>query len=116
MKIFKRRSRMRCRINRGFTLVEVMVSLVIMLIVVTVAFSGLRIGLNAWERGGQAVDKMDKRATIERLIQRQLALAYPLELSADSQSFVMFRGSSSRIEFISDYSLADGPVDFRKID
>jgi prepilin-type N-terminal cleavage/methylation domain-containing protein len=107
---------MRCRTERGFTLVEVMVSLVIMVMVVTVAFSGIRIGLNAWERGGRAVDRMDKQATLERLIQRQLALAYPLELTANKEQVVMFRGSASRIEFVSDYSMADGAVDFRKID
>jgi len=28
----------------------------------------------------------------------------------------MFRGSSERLEFVSDYSLSDGPGDFRKID
>jgi prepilin-type N-terminal cleavage/methylation domain-containing protein len=113
--IFRKRLWMRCRISRGFTLVEVMVSLVIMLMVVTVAFSGFRIGINAWERGGRAVDAMDKRATLERLIQRQLASAYPLQVSMEKDTVVLFRGSASRIDFVSDYSLADGSVDFRKI-
>src|ERR1043165_2947897 len=112
---FRKRLRMRCRTSRGFTLVEVMVSLAIMAMVVTVAFSGFRIGLNAWERGGRAVDAMDKRATIERLIQRQLASAYPLPVTVEKESVVLFRGSTSRIDFVSDYSLADGSVDFRKI-
>src|SRR5437016_4651476 len=107
---------MRCRTERGFTLIEVMVSMIIMLMVVTIAFSGFRIGLNAWERGGKAIDKLDRRATVERLIQRQLAVAYPLEVKAEKDSFVLFRGAADRMEFVSDYSLADGPVDFRKID
>ena len=59
---------MRCRTDRGFTLVEVMVSLAIMLMVVTVAFSGLRVGLDAWERGSRALDQMERRATLERLM------------------------------------------------
>jgi len=103
-------------LKSGFTLVEVMVSMVIMLIVVSVAFSGFRVGLNAWEHGGKALDEMGRRSTVEQLIQRQLAVAFPLEFRDDQESFIMFRGSSERIEFVSDYSLVDGPADFRKID
>jgi prepilin-type N-terminal cleavage/methylation domain-containing protein len=100
----------------GFTLVEVMVSLVIMLMVVTVAFAGFRIGLNAWERGNRAVDEMDRRNSVERLIRRQLAVAVPMELKIGKDSVVMFRGNSQHLEFISDYSFVDGPGDFRKVD
>src|SRR5690349_20805308 len=113
--ISRKRLRMRCRTNHGFTLIEVVVSLVIMSMVVTVAFSGFRIGINAWERGGRVVEEMDKRTTLEHLIQRQLASAYPLQVSVEKESVILFRGTASRIDFVSDYSLADGPVDFRKI-
>jgi prepilin-type N-terminal cleavage/methylation domain-containing protein len=100
----------------GFTLVEVMVSLVIMLIVVTVAFAGFRVGLNAWERGNRAVDEMDRRNNVERLLRRQLAVAVPMQLKIGQDSAVMFRGNSQRLEFISDYSFVDGPGDLRKVD
>jgi hypothetical protein len=59
---------------------------------------------------------MDNRLTVERLLKRQLALAYPTPVTIDDQRYAMFRGSTSRIEFVSDYSLADGPSDFRRID
>lgn len=101
---------------RGFTLVEVMVALAIMAIIVSVAFSGLTIGLNSWDRGSKEIDSFDRRATIERLLKRQLAQASPMQFKINDQAFVLFRGSNRRLEFISDYSLADGPADFRKID
>jgi general secretion pathway protein J len=104
------------RTDTGFTLVEVMVALAIMAIIVTVAFSGLTIGMNSWERGSRAIDDLDRRATIERLLKRQLALALPMEFNFGEQKAVLFRGSSNRLEFVSDYSLADGPAAFRKID
>jgi len=87
-----------------------------MLMVVTVAFAGFRIGLNAWERGGRAIDRLEKRATIERLMRRQLAVAVPMKFKIGDNEAFLFRGSSSRLEFISDYSLVDGSVDFRKVD
>ncbi len=113
---FKMQSRLRFPTSSGFTLIEVMVALTVMAIVITVAFSGLSAGITSWERGSRAIDDFDRRATIERLLKRQLALAYPMQFKADDQTFVLFRGSSQRLEFISDYSLADGAADFRKID
>jgi len=93
-----------------------MIALSIMSIVVTVAFSGLRTGLDSWERGTRAIDTMDQRLAVERLLKRQLAQAVPMQFTIDETTFIMFRGSTERMEFIADYSLADGPTDFRKID
>ncbi len=103
-------------VKSGFTLVEVMVALAVMAMVVTVSFSGLTVGLNSWDRGTKAIDNLDRRMTVERLLKRQLALAYPTPFKVDDRSFVLFRGTRHRLEFISDYSLSDGPGDFRKID
>ena len=47
-------------------MIEVMVSLAIMGLIVTVAFAGLRIGLNSWERGAAHIDDLDARAGVER--------------------------------------------------
>src|SRR6185295_3858970 len=111
---FSMRSKQHCRseagVNKGFTLVEVMVALTIMALVLTVAFAGLRIGINGWERGQRAIDDLDHRSVVERLIQRQLAVAVPMPVAKT----VMFRGSADRLEFVADYSLLDGPTDFRK--
>jgi hypothetical protein len=52
--------------------------------------------------------------TVERLFKRQLALAYPLQLRGDE--FILFRGSSQGLEFISDYSPIYGQGDFRRIE
>ncbi len=102
---------------RGFTLVEVMVSLVIMALIATVAFAGLNIGIDSWTRGAGKIDQLDQRAAVERLLKRQLAVAYPLELpvNVEGPAVIFFRGTSMSVEFIADYSLADGPTDFRKI-
>jgi len=104
------------RISAGFTLVEVMVALTIMSIVVTIAFSGLHTGLDAWERGSRAIEQLDERSTVERLLKRQLSQAIAMEFTSEDVTSTMFRGSSHRLEFIADYSLADGPSDSRKID
>ena len=42
---------MYCRNKRGFTLIEVLVSLTIMALITGVAFAGLSIGIDSWRRG-----------------------------------------------------------------
>lgn len=100
----------------GFTLIEVMISLTIMSLILTVAFSGLSIGIDSWEHGSKRIDRLDRLATIERLMKRQLALAYPMSFTVNNESFVLFRGTSNHIEFVAAYSLLDGTSDYRKID
>jgi general secretion pathway protein J len=101
----------------GFTLIEVIVALTIMSLVVIVAFSGLSIAIDSWERGSRRLDELDRRVTVERLLKRQLAVASPARFfQLEGETFSLFRGSPERLEFISDYSLADGSADYRKID
>jgi general secretion pathway protein J len=104
------------RINAGFTLVEAMVALTIMSVVISVAFSGLRIGLDSWQRGSQRIDELDRRDTLERLLKQQIGSAYPWSFEIDGQKVTLFRGSAQKLEFVSEYSLADGASNFRKID
>ncbi len=94
-----------------------MISLTIMAMITTVAFTGLSIGVDGWKRGTRKIEDMDARATVERLLKRQLAVAYPMELPVKDQDkpSVLFRGTKNTIDFISDYSLMDGQADFRRI-
>jgi prepilin-type N-terminal cleavage/methylation domain-containing protein len=103
--------------QQGFTLLEVMVSLAIMALIATVAFAGLSIGVDTWRRGTRKIEEMDGRAAVERLLKRQLAIAYPMQFRPDPDlpAFVLFRGTNSTVEFIADYSVFDGATSFRKI-
>ena len=92
---------MYCRNKRGFTLIEVLVSLTIMALITGVAFAGLSIGIDSWRRGSQKIEELDRRFSVERLVQRQLAQADP----------ELFQGGASDLTFRSAYSLANGPGD-----
>lgn len=99
----------------GFTLIEVMVSLAIIGLIMTVMFSGLSVGMDTWERGSGKIMEIENRARVERLLRRQLSLASPVEFETDDGPFVLFAGDSRRLEFVSAYSLIDGAVQARKI-
>ena len=89
------------RSDRGFTLIEVLVSLTILAMITGVAFAGLGIGIDSWQRGTRRIEELDRRFSVERLVQRQLALAVP----------GLFEGSGNQVEFISNYSLVNGTSD-----
>ena len=84
--------------SRGFTLIEVMVSLTILALITGVAVAGLGIGIDSWHRGSRTIEELDRRFAVERFIQRQLA-------QAESKSF---EGNHEALTFISAYSLASG--------
>jgi len=85
--------------DRGFTLIEVLVSLTIMALIAGVAFAGLSVALDSWRKGSQKIEQLDARFALERLVQRQISLA-------DAQ---LFRGTDRELQFISSYSLLSGP-------
>jgi hypothetical protein len=92
-----------------------MVAMTIMGMVVTVAFAGLSIGIDGWNRGSQRLDRLEERMTLERLMKRQLAVSHPFRIRENNQDAILFRGTSQELEFVSDYSLAYGKSDFRKV-
>lgn len=101
----------------GFTLIEVMISLTIMVAITSLAFTGLSTAMESFRRGTKQLEQLDERATVERLLKSQLELAYPTMVRAtiEDKPTILFRGSANRIDFVSNYSLSDGPCDFRKI-
>src|SRR5438309_1990852 len=101
--ILARHSARLFRTERGFTLIEVIVALTIMGLLVSIAFSGVRISLDGWDRGARKIAALEQRATVERLLRRQLSLAYSME-SIAGRPPIPFRGSATRVEFVSDYS------------
>ncbi len=100
----------------GFTLIEVMVSLAIVGLIMTLMFSGLSVGMDTWERTSGKILEIENRARVEGLLRRQLSLASPMEFEGDDGAFVLFAGDNRRLEFVSAYSLIDGAVQARKID
>ena len=72
-----------------------------MALITGVAFTGLSIGIDSWQRGSRKMEELDARFALERLVQRQIALAEPKE----------FHGDHGQLEFVSTYSLANGTGD-----
>ena len=89
---------------RGFTLLELIISLTIMSAVIVGVYATLSLGTDASERGeARSIENQRIRAALS-LITRQLKSAYPLLLQAEGDAFVYFFGESDELHFIASSS------------
>lgn len=111
---------MRRRLNRsigpvlsctGFTLLELLISLTITAVIVTLVFGGLRIGVRAWEKGEADTEFQDRYRNVLSLLRKQLISAYisqPEEGPETNAPLFYFNGAEDSLTFFSHRSLVSG--------
>lgn len=65
-------------LHRGFTLIEVLVSLALMVMISTILITSLQIGGHSWQRVTRAASDTDDIAQAQEFLRRHLSSAYPL--------------------------------------
>ena len=87
---------------RGFTLLEMMIALVLLSLIMTILFSGLRLGVSSWDTAERVVAETAEQELALRLLDRQLALAMPLILEREGEaSRIAFEGEPTRVRWAS---------------
>jgi len=87
--------------SRGFTLLELIISLTIFSLVAMIVYATLNLGAGAADRGeARSIENQRARAALA-LISRQLKSAYPLVLQAEGETFVYFSGEPDAVSFVS---------------
>jgi general secretion pathway protein J len=87
--------------DNGFTLLELLISLTIFGLIVGVIFNSFRIGIRAWEKGEEEVDRQQRCRIALDLIRHQLASIHIVESKKNGQGTLLFRGTEKSVEFIS---------------
>jgi len=86
--------------SRGFTFIELIISLTIVTMIVLVVNAALSIGLRAADKGtGRGTENQRARAALT-LITRQLKSAYPLALQTEGGIAVYFTGKRDELNFV----------------
>ena len=86
---------------RGFTLLELLISLTVFGMVAVIVYATLSFCARAVERGETRSTENQRARAALSLISRQLKSAYPLSLQAEGETFVYFFGEPDGVSFIS---------------
>ena len=91
--------------RQGFTLLELLISLSIMTVVVTIIFGGLKVGVRAWEKGETLVDSQQRLRVVPELVRKQIASLTMPEVFKKNNRWIFFQGDHKSMDFFSNISL-----------
>ncbi len=97
-----------CDANKGFTLLELLISLTILGVIVVIIFGAFRIGVRAWEKGEKDVESRQRQRIVLDLIKRQLASIRLSEVKDASQQPLLLKGDNKSLEFVSHIPMVPG--------
>ena len=102
-------SRPRIATEKGFTLLEMIVSVTLVAMMAVSLWGAFRISLASWARGTQSIDENQRGRTLLDVVRKQLASAYGLTAPADPLSpgviYPIFQGTEQSLRFVSLNSL-----------
>jgi prepilin-type N-terminal cleavage/methylation domain-containing protein len=97
------------RSQRGFTLMELMISITLVAAIATGMLMAMRGGLLSLNRTQTRLDQNRRALGVQRILSLQLAGAMPARSGCSGAlSPFAFRGTASALEMVSTYSIAEG--------
>jgi len=85
----------------GFTLVEMLIAITIVMLMVPLAVQGVQTGLAAWERLGQHAEQADWLRSARRVVRQQVGEALPLLEDVQGRGRVVeFQGRAHTLSFV----------------
>ncbi|HTZ18070.1 MAG TPA: prepilin-type N-terminal cleavage/methylation domain-containing protein [Dissulfurispiraceae bacterium] len=95
--------------QQGFTLLELMISLVLMGLVVLITAGAMRLGFRSAESGQRKIESVERLRTSLNILESQIQSAFIVKKPADADiDFAQLKGDRSSIEFRSLYSWLGG--------
>jgi general secretion pathway protein J len=93
--------------DKGFTLLEVIVTMTILALILLMISGAFRLGLSAWDRGEQAREEYQRQRTATQLIMRQVKSMVPYKIKTQKAEgdYLAFEGKGTSLKFVSTLSL-----------
>jgi general secretion pathway protein J len=86
--------------QKGFTLLELLISITLLGMILVLLFGGLRLGVRSWDAVQQQVDNLNTVRSVESFLRREMALTQPYRWKAGTGQRLAFLGERSKINFV----------------
>jgi prepilin-type N-terminal cleavage/methylation domain-containing protein len=91
--------------QRGFTLLELILSIGILSVVLVTIYATLSMGSRTWEKGERDIEKIQRERVVMNLLSREIKSAFPYKVTPseldDHKEFYAFDGKKDSISFVS---------------
>ena len=94
--------------QNGFTLLELLVSMVLVGFILVLLFAGLRLGTQSWDLAEARVNSSSQRAVVMNLIRRMLSQSVPLRWKDNGTESVAFDAGDDWIAFVGPVASREG--------
>jgi len=94
--------------QKGFTLLELMVSFLILGVIVVIVAGAMRLGFRSVEAGEKKVDYLERLKNSMNIIDSQVQSAIPLTYTDNGEKKNYFEGEKDSMQFASNYSIWGG--------
>ncbi len=88
------------RVQRGFTLLELLISLVLLGMMLVLLFGGLRLGVRSWDAVQKQVDALNSVRSVESFLRREMERVYPYRWKAVPVQRFAFLGERHKVNFV----------------
>jgi prepilin-type N-terminal cleavage/methylation domain-containing protein len=94
--------------SRGFTLLELMLSVVIISLIILIIVGALRLGFRAVEAGEKKVESLERVRNAITLLESQIQSELPLSYYENAEKKYYFRGKRTSLDLATNYSVWGG--------
>jgi prepilin-type N-terminal cleavage/methylation domain-containing protein len=101
--------------QRGFTLIELIISITLIAAIATGLLVSMHTSLLALERVQARLDQNRRATTLRELVYRQLGGAMPVAGRCSGSVAPVFRGTATQLLMVSSYSLAEGARGYPRV-
>lgn len=86
--------------QKGFTLLELLISITLLGMILVLLFGGLRLGVRSWDAVQQQVDNLNTVRSVESFLRREMAMAQPYRWKTGTGQRLAFLGERSKVNFV----------------
>lgn len=86
--------------QKGFTLLELLISITLLGMILVLLFGGLRLGVRSWDAVQQQVDNLNTVRSVESFLRREMAQTQPYRWKTGTGQRLAFLGERSKVNFV----------------